>query len=110
MYNVLLRDVKTGSKDWFTHCTINGKFKINKVIYWSPEKGGIKRKMKVIAWKWMGYEPKPECKRFAEVYKFSTDLLLGLDLPQEWRDELNQVDEDARQLKFLMAKYAIESQ
>ena len=87
MYKMLLRDIVSGKMQWFESCYLNGKVEKNKVILWqSPEDDEIKR-YKIVAWKWQGFD-KRISKKDKAINDFATEVLLDLDIPQEWRDEL----------------------
>lgn len=81
MYRILLRDIITGEKHWYTDCYYNGKLVRNKVIFWK----GVK--MKVLAWSWQGFDKKVSIREQA-ITDYATEVLLSLDIPQQWRDSL----------------------
>ena len=100
MYRFLLRNIKTGTKDWHDNCYYNGKPKSKDIVFVGPDK----TKMKIIAWKWQGTEPY-ENKKKPLFYKIATDFLMELDLPEEWKIELDYLDMRRDQLAALQAKY-----
>ena len=89
MYKILLRNVVTGKKDWWSHCYLNGKLERNKVILWqSPEDKDIQR-YKIVAWQWEGFDKYIHPKH-KTITNFALDTLLDLDIPDEWRKQLKE--------------------
>ena len=87
MYKVLLRCVVTGKKRWWDNCYFRGKMKKNKIILWQSPEDDSKQRYKMIAWQWQGYD-KPLKGFDKEINDFATQALLGLDIPDSWREEL----------------------
>ncbi len=91
MYRMLLRDIIDGSKSWHEDCYFNGELKKNAIVFIGE--GKDRRKMKIIAWKWMGQEPTPKSAKYNK-YCLIADSFLALfgnkytPLPEEWTEDL----------------------
>ena len=103
MYSMELCDILTGKTEWYNECYINSYKKTGKIIYWAP-RGEQKRKYKILSWKFDGYEDMSKSQRSLEINEYVTTLLLGLDIPQMWREELDRVDYNAVRLEQLRAE------
>ena len=101
MHRFLLRDIQNGTKEWYEDCyyNIDRKPKKNDIVF----VGDDKVKMKVVAWKYQGTEPYNNGKKTA-FYKIATDFLMSLDIPEEWKLELDYLDMRRDQLKTLLNK------
>ena len=87
MYCMLLRDVVTGQKAWYNDCYLNGKVEKNKIILWQGPNDEHRKKYKIVAFKWQGYDKRVSAKNKA-IHDFATKALLELDIPDEWRKAL----------------------